>query len=134
MALAPVGYWLTHRIVKTTSDKLFTLEPLKEEELDVDGLIETTKGLLKLYAMMQEDHPAFVSKELLAKSIESIETNIKFAKYKNNKYWGWADFRKENKKIHLEVKKLEKRLSRFISMINITTKGSDFNRQVVRLS
>ena len=133
MALAPVGYWVTNRIVKTTSDKLFRLEPLREEELDVEGLVETTNGLLKMYSSMPENHPAYVSKTLLERSMESLETNITFAKYKNRKYWGWADFSKENKKIHLDVKKLEKRLSRFIEIIQITSSASDFNHQTVRI-
>lgn len=135
MALAPVGYYVTNQVVKNAVKYAsFEFEPLREEEFDVEGLIETGKGILKLYSGMQEDHVAFVSKELIAKSIETIERHITFAKHKKSRYWGWADFTKENKRIHIEVKKFEKRLARFISLVQIRVEGKEFNTSRVILS
>ena len=135
MALAPVGYYVTNQLVKNAVKYVsFEFEPLREEEYDVDGLLETGKGILKLYSGMEDNHVAFVSKELIAKSIETIERHITFAKHKKSKYWGWADFRKENQRIHIEVKKFEKRLSRFISLVQIRVPGKEFNTSRVILS
>ena len=132
MMMAPLGYYVTKRIVNGFSDRVLTLEPLLDEDLDVEGLLETAKGILSMYSAMQEDHPAFVSKELITNSVETLERHIRFAKQKSKRYYGWADFHKENKRIKTEVRKLEKRLSRFISTIQISVRGSEFNTLRVR--